>query len=233
MIHVDRSVVLKRLRRDDVNAHQMRFFAPNNAFLVAAGEFEPLRLRQAGCAAVRRVGAVIDSVGFDSVARRRSKGKARRVPSAGEQTHLLIGHLGIARQNPDFDALCVLDHILGTGPGFTDRLGRILREEMAVAYSVGGGITETADHVPGLFRLYVGTSVENAERASQVVAEQVSAMHNGAFSDAEFDRARRYVAGSWVFDYQTVSQRADRLLELERWGLPLDEPVGRASALID
>ncbi len=31
--------------------------------------------------------------------------------------------------------------------------------------------------------------------------------------------------GSWVFDYQTVEQRAERLLELERWDLGLDEPI--------
>ena len=50
-------------------------------------------------------------------------------------------------------------------------------------------------------------------------------MHAGAFSDDEVDRARRYLAGSWVFDFQTVEQRAERLLELERWGLGLDEPI--------
>jgi zinc protease len=33
------------------------------------------------------------------------------------------------------------------------------------------------------------------------------------------------VAGSWVFDFQTVEQRAERLLELERYGLGLDEPI--------
>lgn len=49
-------------------------------------------------------------------------------------------------------------------------------------------------------------------------------MRSGAFSDDEVDRARRYLAGSWVFDFQTVEQRAERLLELERLGLPLDEP---------
>ena len=56
------------------------------------------------------------------------------------------------------------------------------------------------------------------------VTEQVRAMRSGAFGDDEVDRARRYLAGAWVFDFQTVEQRAERLLELERWGLPLDEP---------
>jgi zinc protease len=57
------------------------------------------------------------------------------------------------------------------------------------------------------------------------VLEQVKLMHLGEFSDEEVDRARQYLAGSWVFDYQTVEQRAERLMELERWGLALDEPL--------
>jgi hypothetical protein len=34
-----------------------------------------------------------------------------------------------------------------------------------------------------------------------------------------------YLTGACLFDYQTVEQRAERLLELERPGLSLDEPL--------
>ena len=77
----------------------------------------------------------------------------------------------------------------------------------------------------GLFRIYVGTAPGETRRATALVIAQIEAMHRGDFSADEVDCARRYLAGSWVFDYQTVGQRADRLLELERWGLPLDEPL--------
>ncbi len=77
----------------------------------------------------------------------------------------------------------------------------------------------------GIFRVYLGTGPDEADRAVEAVREQIAAMHDGAFSDEEVERARRYLAGSWVYDFQTVGQRADRLLELERWGLPLDEPL--------
>ncbi|MBX6312583.1 MAG: insulinase family protein, partial [Isosphaeraceae bacterium] len=149
----------------------------------------------------------------------------RRVWHPGEQVHILMGHLGITRNDPDFDALAVLDHILGSGPGFTDRLSRVLRDELGLAYAVGGGMTDSADVVPGLFRLYLGTGPDEADRAVAAALAQVRAMHRGEFSDEEVDRARRYLAGAWVFDYQTVGQRAERLLDLERWGLPLDEPL--------
>jgi zinc protease len=137
----------------------------------------------------------------------------------------VLGHLGVARRHRDFEALAVLDHIFGSGPGFTDRLSRLLRDELGLAYSVGGGIAESADVEPGVFRVYVGTGPDQAERTVSAVLEQVRAMYEGAFEDDEVERARDYLAGSWVFDFQTVAQRAERLLELERWGLPLEEPL--------
>ena len=142
----------------------------------------------------------------------------------GEQVHIILGHLGIPRRHPDFEALVVLDHIFGTGPGFSDRLGRIVRDEMGLVYSIGGGITDSADLLPGLFRVYAGTMPEEAKRVVAVITDQVRAMHDGAFGDEEVDRASRYLASDFIFDFQTVEQRADRLFELERLGLSLDEP---------
>jgi zinc protease len=214
-----------RLTLDDIRAHHARFFAPDNAFLVAVGDFEPKALR--ALLAAHLAGWAPRGQSPPRVPRpsRSPRPRVRRIAHPGEQVHILLGHLGVARDHPDFDALAVLDHILGSGPGFNDRLSRILRDELGLAYSVGGGLAESADVVPGLFRLYVGTGPDQADRAVAAAVEQVEAMHRGDFSDEEVDRARRYLAGSWVFEYQTVGQRAERLLELERWGLPLDEPL--------
>ena len=61
----------------------------------------------------------------------------------------MLGHLGIARNHPDYDALVVLDHIFGSGPGFCDRLGRIVRDELGLVYAIGGGMTDSADLAAG------------------------------------------------------------------------------------
>lgn len=217
---------IARLTLDDVRAHHARLFSPDQAFLVAVGDFDPRRL-QALVKTHFAPWTPVPGASASTAARlvRPSRPRVRRVAHPGEQVHIVLGHLGITRRDPDFDALAVLDHIFGSGPGFTDRLSRILRDELGLAYSVGGGITDSADVVPGLFRVYVGTMPEEADRVVAAIVEQVRAMHEGSFSDDEVDGARRYLAGSWVFDFQTVEQRAERLLELERWGLPLDEPV--------
>jgi zinc protease len=216
---------LARLTLDDVRAHHARHFRSDNAFLVAVGDFDQRRLQSLVRAQFRKWSPRGTKLPRLPKVAGLSGPRVRKVSRAGEQVQIVLGHLGVVRNHPDFEALVVLDHIFGSGPGFTDRLTRIVRDELGLAYSVGGGITDTADIVPGLFRVYVGTMPEEADRVVAAVREQVAAIHSGVFSDDEVDRARRYVAGAWVFDYQTVEQRADRLLELERWNLGLDEPI--------
>ncbi len=214
-----------RLERTDVVNHHRRYFVPGNTFLVAVGDFDSRHLTRL----VRKRFGTWAGQGAVPPPRpklvRGKRARIRRVPRLGEQVHILMGHLGVSRTHPDFEPLAVLDYILGTGPGFTDRLSRIIRDELGLAYSVGGGMTDSADLLPGMFKLYVGTGPDEAARAAAAVEEQVRAIHAGEFSDTEVERARDYLAGNWVFDYQTVAQRAGRLLELERWGLGLDAPL--------
>ena len=214
-----------RLSREDVLDHHRRYFAPANAFLVAVGDFDPKKLLTAVKGRFGDWSSIAEAPPATPRVIRGHRPKVRRVATAGEQVHILLGHLGIPRNHPDFDALAVADHILGSGPGFTDRLSRVIRDELGLAYSVGGGMTDSADIEPGLFRIYLGTGPDEADLAVAAALEQVRILHEGQFSDDEVHRARQYLAGSWVFDYQTVEQRAERLLELERWGLALDEPI--------
>jgi zinc protease len=212
------------LSRSDVVQHHARHFAPDRAFLVAAGDFDTRLLNRLIQTHLGSWAPRGTSLPPRPAVRPSCRPRVRRVDRPGSQVHILLGHLGITRCDPDYEALVVLDHIFGSGPGFADRLGRIVRDELGLVYSIGGGVTDSADLLPGLFRVYAGTRPDQADRVIAAVTEQVRAMHDGAFSDEEVDRARRYLASAFVFDFQTVEQRADRLLDLERLGLPLDEP---------
>ena len=73
------------------------------------------------------------------------------------QVHVYIGHLGITRNNPDYYKLLVMDNVLGTGPGFTDRLSATLRDRQGLAYTVSATIASSAGLEPGTFTGYIGT----------------------------------------------------------------------------
>jgi zinc protease len=216
---------LKRLTRDDVVAHHQRHFAPNFSILVAVGEIELRTLSRLVKTHFGTWAASNEPLPPRPPVPTHQRPRVRRIDHPGGQVHILLGHLGIPRRVPDFEALVVLDHILGTGPGFSDRLGRIIRDELGLVYSIGGGMTDSADLLPGLFRIYAGTRPEEAERVVAAITSQIRAMHDGAFGDDEVERAKRYLTGAYVFEFQTVEQRAERLLDLERLGLSLDEPL--------
>jgi len=216
---------LRQLTRDDVLAHHERHFSPDNAFLVVVGEFDSRRLKRL---VQERFGdwaprgeAPPPWPALPKVGPPRSKRINHR---QGEQVHIVMGHRGIARHDADFDALLILDHILGSGPGFSDRLGRIVRDELGLVYTIGGGMTDSADIAPGLLRIYAGTMPEEAGRVVAAINEQLQAMSRGEFSDDEVRCVQHYLAGASLFDLQTVEQRAERIVDLERLGLPLDEP---------
>ena len=76
-------------------------------------------------------------------AARRSRWPRPRRPAAGTvvvrkdvpQSQVLFGQAGLARDDPDFYAAYVANHILGGG-GFTSRLTEEVREKRGLAYSV-------------------------------------------------------------------------------------------------
>ena len=140
-----------------------------------------------------------------------------------EQVHVYLGHLGITRRDPDFAALAVMDHVLGTGPGFTNRLGRKLRDEMGLAYSVSADIHSSAGHHPGLFTAYIGTSPKHAGVAVRTFREEMRRIQDEPVLPQELETARSYLLGSFVLGFERASRRAGFLIAAHVQGLPEDE----------
>src|SRR5262249_40316862 len=98
---------LAALTLDDVHAHHARFFTPERTFLVAVGDFDPRRLQSLARTRFKtweprgRVGTSLPRLA------RATRPRVRRVAHPGEQVQIVLGHLGIPRNHPDFDALCV------------------------------------------------------------------------------------------------------------------------------
>jgi zinc protease len=119
-----------------------QYFVPNNVILSIVGDFPSI-----GTVAERsnrpwEVGAA-KPLAFPTYSPPvRQRGKARKfISMPAQQLNIYLGHLGIARPNPDFYALQVLDTILGGGAGFTARIPTRLRDELGLAYTNFASIT--------------------------------------------------------------------------------------------
>ncbi|HEV3263566.1 MAG TPA: pitrilysin family protein [Gemmataceae bacterium] len=138
------------------------------------------------------------------------------------QLHFFMGQAGIRRDNPDYYKLLVMDYVLGTGTGFTDRLSSRLRDRQGLAYTVEANITRTAAEEPGVFTCYIGTDPENFGRVKQIFLEELTRLRKEPPEPAEVEDAQKYLLGSLPFEFTTDAGIAAQLVSVERYHLGFD-----------
>jgi zinc protease len=213
---------LASVTRGDIVAHHSRFFRPNNTIVTVVGDVEPAKVVEE----LRHLTA-----GWESKPVTREELRALMLQEEGQQVfeyrdlaqlYITLGHLGVTRDNPDYHALLVMDQILGGGAGFTDRLQRHLRDEEGLAYIVNAGITDSVGRLPGVFAAFIGTAVENKDRAIAGIKREIVAMCSAPPTSVELADAKRYLIGKHVIGLEGNRDLADLLVMQERYGLGKD-----------
>jgi zinc protease len=138
------------------------------------------------------------------------------------QLYLYMGHGGITRKDPDFHKLLVMDYVLGTGPGFTDRLSAKLRDRKGLAYTVSANISSSSGEEPGVFTCYIGTEPMNFAEAKGLILEELKKIRAEKPTEKEVEGAKNYLVRNLPFDYTTLERIAGQLLTVERFGLGFD-----------
>src|SRR5690606_38240445 len=106
------------------------------------------------------------------------------------QSEIRVGHPGVARDNPDYFPLLVLNTLLGGS--FTSRLNTNLREQHGFAYGAGSTFSMRRGAGPFL----ASSAVFSAKTDSAVVEffHELRRIRDESVPPAELERARRYVA---------------------------------------
>src|SRR5262249_37179863 len=138
--------------------------------------------------------------------------------------HLLMGHLTVARVDPDVPALELASVVLGSGAGLTGRIPTRIREREGLAYSAFASAVAGASLDPGRLLIHIGTSMETAARAEAAVREEIRRLLDGGLEAAEFEDARTYLLRREPFRRETPQQWADLLAQSTLYRLPYDDP---------
>ena len=150
------------------------------------------------------------------------------IPLDVPQTVVTFGSPGIKRNDPDFMAAYVVNHILGGGSG--SRLYREVREKRGLAYSVSGSLA-WMDHSA----LFVGSTGTRADRASETVDAITSVVQHMAQdgpTEQELDEAKSYLKGSRLLSLDTSAKLASAMLQYQLDRLPIDY-LERRNAMVD
>ena len=145
------------------------------------------------------------------------------------QTVVTFGGPGIRRDDPNFMAAYVVNHILGGG-SLSSRLYREVREKRGLAYSVYDSLL-WMDH-SAMFAGNTGTRADRAGETVDAVNKEVSHMAEDGPSRQELDEAKSYLKGSRMLSLDTSSKLASALLQYQLDHLPIDY-LERRNAIVD
>lgn len=134
------------------------------------------------------------------------------------QSAVVVARWGVPRNNADVPELGVMNTILGGG--FSGRLFQNLRERHG--YTYGAASSFSMNRAAGVF-------TENAEVRNEVTGPaitellaEIRRMRDEPVPEAELAMQRQYVAGNYLLSLESPGRTAERVQEIDLYGLPAD-----------
>ncbi|WP_170410682.1 M16 family metallopeptidase [Ruegeria arenilitoris] len=205
------------LSRDDVVTAYDDVFAKDRLYVGAVGDITPDEL-----------GALLDTLLADlPEAGKPIPGRADVDIPGGvsvvefdtPQSVALFGHAGIDRDDPDFFAAFVLNHILGGG-GFESRLMQEVREKRGLTYGVATYLVPK-----DLASVYLGSVSSANDRiaeAVEVIRDQWARAATEGVTQKELDDAKTYLTGAYPLRFDGNGPIAGIMVGMQMENLPID-----------
>lgn len=142
-----------------------------------------------------------------------------RIAHPSTQSHVLVGAVGMARNDPDFFPLFVGNYVLGGG-GFDSRLMREVRDKRGYAYSAYSYFMPMMEAGP--FQLGLQTKLEQTDDALKVAQETLRQFIADGPSEAELTQAKSNLTGGFPLRIDSNRKILDYLAVIGFYRLPLD-----------
>ena len=210
------AVDLKRISREEIQAFYKTFYAPNNALLVAAGDFKA----DAVLAKIKELfGPIPRGPEPPRMLALEPEQNGERRLLVQRPAELPIVYLGFHVPNhpsPDAGALEVLSVVLSGGR--SSRIYRHLVYERQLALEAGGDYSYFSFD-PNLFWFYAtplpGQTPETLEKA---LLAEMDVLKKEPVGDEELTRAKNQIEAGFVFQDDSVHRRAALLARFELIG---------------
>jgi zinc protease len=212
----------------DLKSYAHRILARQNLKIAVVGDIDAETLK---VLLDRTFGALPEKPELYSIANVAPRGLGRRIEVSLDvpQTVVDFGGPGIARQDPDFMAAYLINHILGGGS--TDsRLYQEVREKRGLAYSVSDSLV-WLDHAA----VMLGGTATRADRAGETVdliEKEIRHFAEDGPTAGELVEAKRYLNSAFVLNLDSSTKIAALLVQLELDGFGTDY-FSRRTAMIE
>ncbi|WBS04984.1 pitrilysin family protein [Pseudoduganella sp. SL102] len=204
---------LSALKRDDVRGFHGRYFRPDNAAVIVVGDFDPAAMRaqiETLFGQWRADGAAPQRADYGKPLADKPRVWLVDKPDAIETT-FVIGGPGIARNDPDYVPLQVLNTVLGGR--FTSWLNDELRVNSGLTYGANSAFAPLAQS--GIFTMSSFTASAKTEAALDLALKTYQRLwaqgKEGGIDKATLDSAKAYVKGQFPPRFETGEQLASLL----------------------
>jgi zinc protease len=219
---------LPTVTADDLRDYVRRVFARNELTVSIVGDVDAAA---AGRLIDRAFGALPARNDLKAIPAVSPQGLGRRIVTQIEvpQAVVSFGGNGIERNDPDFMAAYVVNHILGGGT-FSSRLYREVREKRGLAYGVHDSLVWFKSAA-----VVVGGTATRADRTADAVAiieAEIKRMAEEGPTAEELAEAKSFLKGTYALSLDSSAKIASQLTQIQIDNLGIDY-VQRRGALID
>lgn len=208
------------LTREDLLAFYGANYRPDQTILAVWGDFNTADMKE----------ALAKALGGWTVPGPSRPAVVQPVPAAAasvnyaekkdvEQTTVLMGHLGLRLDDPDYPAVNMLSEILGAGG--SNRIFTQVRTLKGLAYGAGGFMFPAYDH-PGAFFFYTATKPHSTAEAIRTMLDEIDKIRKEPVTEEELARAKEAYLNSYAFEFDSTEKIVGRLQAYEFYGYPAD-----------
>lgn len=217
-----------KITPDDLRDYVRRVFARNELTISIVGDIDAKTAGELIDRAFAKLPAKND---LRPVAEASPAGLGRRivVPVDVPQAVVTFGGKGLERNDPDFMAGYIVNHILGGG-SFSSRLYKEVREKRGLAYGVSDSLVWFKRAA-----IVIGGTATRADRtgdALKIIEAETKRMAEDGPTPEEMTAAKSYLKGAYVLSLDTSAKIASQLTQIQLDRLGIDY-MQRRSAMID
>ncbi len=193
---------LDAIQRPDLLAHVRRHYVAENSLVTVAGQIDHEEVVQIVKRYVKHLKQGPRSV-FVPVSDAQDVPWVRLCTRPIEQTQLALGVRTCSRHDPNRYALRLLNTILGEN--MSSRLFQVVREDKAMAYSIGSSLGFFDD--TGTMTISAGLDTDKIVPSLKLIIKEMRRLTERAISGGELNRARDYLIGQMDLGLESTTNQ--------------------------
>ena len=217
---------VSKITRDELVSFYQRHYVARDAVIAIIGDLTRAEATELAERLAKGLPAGGDVPPVAALNQRAEK-VTRLLPHHATQSHILVGALGMSRDDPDYFPLLVGNHVLGGG-GFASRISEEVRQKRGLAYSAYSYFSPRVQK--GAFAIGMQTRKDQSKEALDVTMKTLRDFITSGPTAKELEDAKKNLIGGFPLRIDSNRKIHEYLALIGFYKLPLnylDEFVGK------